>query len=622
MTRERLDSLLYEKKKKLRNSKFEYCDYFDEYLEFVENNPCSTIDDFLDIDIWELFIYLYQITDPITSLEENKETIYNFRSIFRDDDDEDEKLFLGLLFIFERLRRDGNIDEVIDFLEETNVIKGILKLNKIDFNGDTELRNIVIDTKQVFSKYLPSICAFFRLYSRDFDSLEDIIELVIDQIELRKAKEYNEDFNKSRLEGLNNREMKRFFAPSSNSKFYNDLCDTKRIFAKIDKIKNLVEEQTKMSEKHDKNIKKEIAGYDRAIVLLDEALKQNEVRNAKEIIKNVKDEDLKRAFLKVIYVKNMLYYEQLEKEYNRLNQNGSSNYASILQNYNISFTEQDLKEIVRKNELSDVEKIIKIAIKLDLSINKVELLKHTSLDKITKIKSLVDDGYISKKYLDNNETFMWDESDSLRIYEENIFCLDKYNLNPGMFISITDIIINSFDNFSFNLGVLNDYGLLKNLKNVKNLSFLGDSDLTYKIDKFLELGYERFLDTDLGILNLSNLKRLDMLKFLNMPVSDVSSMYKVLSNQKFIVDDNKIDEYLPNVVELSGKKDIYSVNFSDYKSTNRVYSIGGSLFSINKIRKALERGNSLYDTLFMNRNFSEEEYDNILKALGCYTTTK
>ena len=40
MTRERLDSLLYEKKKKLRNSKFEYCDYFDEYLEFVENNPC------------------------------------------------------------------------------------------------------------------------------------------------------------------------------------------------------------------------------------------------------------------------------------------------------------------------------------------------------------------------------------------------------------------------------------------------------------------------------------------------------------------------------------------------------------------------------------------------------
>ena len=65
--------------------------------------------------------------------------------------------------------------------------------------------------------------------------------------------------------------------------------------------------------------------------------------------------------------------------------------------------------------------------------------------------------------------------------------------------------------FINNLKILNDYGLLKYLKNVDNLSFLRDINLVSKIDKFLELGYESFLENDLGILNLSNLKRLDIL---------------------------------------------------------------------------------------------------------------
>ena len=258
---------------------------------------------------------------------------------------------------------------------------------------------------------------------------------------------------------------------------------------------------------------------------------------------------------------------------------------------------------------------------MNLTTQNVEILKHTSLDKFMRIKNLVDCGYISAKYLNNNEKFMWDESNLLDIYEENISYLDKFNLNPGMFINITDVIIYSFDIFSNNLKILNDYGLLKYLKNVDNLSFLRDINLVSKIDKFLELGYESFLENDLGILNLSNLKRLDILNSFNMPITDISTMYKVLSDQKFIIDDSKIDEYLPNVVELSEKKNIAS-NLSDFRNTNRVYSIGDSLFSINKINRLLESGNSLYDSLFMNRKFSEEEYDNILKALGCYTATK
>lgn len=615
MTREELGVLVDKRKKELKNSKFDYCEYFDEYEEFVKNNPCNTVESFANSDIWEVAKYLYQITEPIATLEENKETIDNFKSFF---DGIDSDLCCGMMGLFDELCSLGIVDEVVDFFEESGVIKGLLKINKIDFKNN-RLRNLIIDIKQVYKKDLPKISSFLKFYENDPESISVIMDLVLAHRELKKASDFTKDLKENCYCGYTNREEKRFL--ESKVKLYNKVCDAKSILNEVSKIRNLVDEQRSRASKYEKNIRKELCGYDKALTLLDVSLKRREITNAKEIIKNVKDEDMKKAFLKLIYEHNKVYYEELENEYNRLNQNDSNKYVALLQKYNISFTQEDVKEIMRRNNIDDTSEIINNIVKLNLTTQNVEILKHTSLDKFMRIKNLVDCGYISAKYLNNNEKFMWDESNLLDIYEENISYLDKFNLNPGMFINVTDVIIYSFDIFSNNLKILNDYGLLKYLKNVDNLSFLRDINLVSKIDKFLELGYESFLENDLGILNLSNLKRLDILNSFNMPITDISTMYKVLSNQKFIIDDSKIDEYLPNVVELSEKKNITS-NLSDFRNTNRVYSIGDSLFSINKINRLLESGNSLYDSLFMNRKFSEEEYDNILKALGCYTATK
>lgn len=615
MTREELGVLVDKRKKELKNSKFDYCEYFDEYEEFVKNNPCNTVESFANSDIWEVAKYLYQITEPIATLEENKETIDNFKSFF---DDIDSDLCCGMMGLFDELCSLGIVDEVVDFFEEPGVKKGLLKINKIDFK-DNRLRDLIIDIKQLYKYDLLKISSFLKFYENDPESITVIMNLVLAHRELKKASDFTKNLKENGYCGYTKREEKRFL--KSKVKLYNKICDTKSILNEVSKIRNLVDDQRSRASKYEKNIRKELYGYDKALTLLDVSLKRREITNAKEIIKNVKDEDMKKAFLKLIYEHNNVYYEELENEYNRLNQNDSNKYVALLQKYNISFTQEDVKEIMRRNNIDDTSEIIKNIVKLDLTTQNVEILKHTSLDKFMRIKDLVDCGYISVKYLNTNESFMWDESNSLDIYEENISYLDNFNLNPGTFINITDVIIYSFDSFSNNLKILNDYGLIKYLKNVDNLSFLGDINLVSKIDKFLELGYESFLENDLGILNLSNLKRLDILKSLNMPITDISTMYKVLSDQKFIIDDSKIDEYLPNVVELSEKKNITS-NLSDFRNTNRVYSIGDSLFSINKINRLLESGNSLYDSLFMNRKFSEEEYDNILKALGCYAATK
>ena len=556
MTREELGVLVDKRKKELKNSKFDYCEYFDEYEEFVKNNPCNTVESFANSDIWEVAKYLYQITEPIATLEENKETIDNFKSFF---DDIDLDLCCGMMGLFDELCSLGIVDEVVDFFEEPGVIKGLLKINKIDFK-DNRLRDLIIDIKQVYKNDLLKISSFLKFYENDPESITVIMNLVLAHRELKKASDFTKDLKENGYCGYTNREEKRFL--ESKVKLYNKICDAKSILNEVSKIRNLVDEQRSRASKYEKNIRKELCGYDKALTLLDASLKRREITNAKEIIKNVKDEDMKKAFLKLIYEHNKVYYEELENEYNRLNQNDSNKYVALLQKYNISFTQEDVKEIMRRNNIDDTSEIIKNIVKMNLSINNAELLKHTSLEKFMRVKNLVDSGYISVKYLNTNESFMWDESNSLDIYEENISYLDNFNLNPGMFINITDVIIYSFDSFSNNLKILNDYGLIKYLKNVNNLSFLGDINLVSKIDKFLELGYESFLENDLGILNLSNLKRLDILKSLNMPITDISTMYKVLSDQKFIVDDSKIDEYLPNVVELSEKKNITS-NLSD-----------------------------------------------------------
>ena len=95
-----------------------------EYEEFVKNNPCNTVESFANSDIWEVAKYLYQITEPIATLEENKETIDNFKSFV---DGIASDLCCGMMAIFDELCSLGIVDEAVDFFEESGVIKGLLK---------------------------------------------------------------------------------------------------------------------------------------------------------------------------------------------------------------------------------------------------------------------------------------------------------------------------------------------------------------------------------------------------------------------------------------------------------------------------------------------------------------
>lgn len=279
MTREELGVLVDKRKKELKNSKFDYCEYFDEYEEFVKNNPCNTVESFANSDIWEVAKYLYQITEPIATLEENKETIDNFKSFF---DDIDLDLCCGMMGLFDELCSLGIVDEVVDFFEEPGVIKGLLKINKIDFK-DNRLRDLIIDIKQVYKNDLLKISSFLKFYENDPESITVIMNLVLAHRELKKASDFTKDLKENGYCGYTNREEKRFL--ESKVKLYNKICDAKSILNEVSKIRNLVDEQRSRASKYEKNIRKELCGYDKALTLLDASLKRREITNAKEIIK-------------------------------------------------------------------------------------------------------------------------------------------------------------------------------------------------------------------------------------------------------------------------------------------------------------------------------------------------
>ena len=148
--------------------------------------------------------------------------------------------------------------------------------------------------------------------------------------------------------------------------------------------------------------------------------------------------------------------------------------------------------------------------------------------------------------------------------------------------------------------------------------FLLDSNLSSIIDKYLELGFESLLKEDLGILNFKNLKRLDVIHMLNIPVDSIDELQELLESKRFFMSDNDIDSYLLNDALFHEKEkfDISIDELDSLKSSNRCYSFDGVLVSIQKVIRLLNDGYDLYDAIFANMNVSEDEYNRVVNCLG------
>ena len=194
--------------------------------------------------------------------------------------------------------------------------------------------------------------------------------------------------------------------------------------------------------------------------------------------------------------------------------------------------------------------------------------------------------------------------------------LNEKGINPSIFNNNPTILIINYALLETNLNYLIDYNLLTSLKTTDNYNFLLESNLMEKIDKIIELGLYNFLEQDLDILNIpfDLLDRIELLNALDMPVTNIEDFWSIIESETFIVPDQDIKNYIPNITSLMPKKDLPLDKLNNFKSDNISLIIGNTIFSIPKIKRKITEGFTLYDALFYQKKVNLTTYRNITNS--------
>ena len=661
MTREIIEKLIDKRNKELEAPHISPIP-FEQCKKFIEENPYKNINDFLKIDIWRMISCIFAIKNPENAIE-IKYLISLIKSFIEEYEVE------SILTVMKKLEILNNAEVLpiaIDYIlaedldEEKNILKDLKKSLKEKIeklksdskkmkeieeefkDGDSKKSvddNIKLATDKTFKEctkivnYLkeevpqediPSIISLAKLFIIDSETLGETIgisffhqgmieyrDFIIESIEEIEAKE-GIKYKKKEKEKTVISKLKKDLKASDN------LDNIKELY---DQISKYVHEELNTIRKERKAANKEIAGYKVTLAALDRALKQEEIKKPQAIINTATSEEIKKAILKLIYEHNMEYYKRLEEELTELRKNTKNHYIYLLNDYNIQISESDLHKIMI-NKVSDLKEILNVITMIGIKENIVEIIKNTNVSITNRIRDLVENNYLSKSYIIKNPDIFTKESKKIDKIENGILIISSYNINPVIFLNNSEILVDNQENLIKNLEILKSYNLLKSIKNTSDFTFLTQTNIENKIDKFLELGYERCLVEDISLLNTNNIKRLDILKVLNIADQSKEELEKVLNSEKFFIRNEDISDYIPNITKYKEPVKIPSVDLVSFRKTCRTYEIGSNLFSIQKILRLLSTGNDLYTSIFSGVNLTEEEYNDVLKALNCYETTK
>ena len=183
-----------------------------------------------------------------------------------------------------------------------------------------------------------------------------------------------------------------------------------------------------------------------------------------------------------------------------------------------------------------------------------------------------------------------------------------------------------------NIQILKDYQLFEKIVQSNSKEFMIEEDLDKKIDRILELGLETYLQQDLNLLNqdIDSFKRIIILKRLNIPIEDISELYSILENKKFVISNQDIDNYIFDANKYSNKqiencnlsKQEFISSLEEFKNTELTYSFDGVFISKNKVIRNI---NNIENDNLSNKNqldavisetiLDDFEYEKIITCL-------
>ena len=612
MTRYELVEMIDKRKKKISVS-YEYDYKYYLCKDFIEQNPKFNSNKLIDCEIWEVVRCVLCVTYSNFSEEECNKFLDVLMTILGDADSDFAKDFLEFIYFSYKADDTGLI---LEYLAESDKDKRLEIADRIDSMNKSNYLNAILDVEESLSYTDYDLSPIYKFANDDFEKFIDVIVLFI----VRNEMNNDQKMFKEILDGLDS-------VPTSHDtrKAKKQFTRSKYNHAKLNSILGSINQYVykceSASSKHYKNITRESACLDNALIKLDNALKKDGIINGADIVSEISDLEIRYAFLLLIDEHNNNYIKTLNNKLDELSGKNDSFIKALFGKYQIPFTDKDIESFLDVS-LDELEMSIKILVReFGIPNNLViGILKKSNYDFINNIFSFAKRKYIPISYIEENPMILIPDSLLFDKFLYNLKALNSLSIiNPKLFYDNVSILFESSDsNFIRNVEVLKAYDLIGYLKTTKDFNFLLRDNLSNIIDRLLELGFEDYLIKDLGILNSNNLKRLELLKACNIPVEDYLDFRNIIDSKKFFVSDDKIDDYVYNAVLFKNKID--SINFDEnmlnsFISTYRVYNFDGVLVSAPKVKKLLSSGKSIYDAIFTGLILNDDEYDRVINCI-------
>lgn len=362
------------------------------------------------------------------------------------------------------------------------------------------------------------------------------------------------------------------------------------------------------------------------------AMQEPVITNYQSIIRQIPIPELKLETLKLIYFHNLNYQEQIEKRYQELTSKKEVQYQEFAKAFDLP---TDNIEDLMKKPLEDLKAMYPLLVSLGVKdqSRQEELLRISTLSRLSGIKILQNKGMISPNFLTENNNLFCEDKKEFEDLTKNIGFLLSLKLRPTIISKHSEILLSDPNVLSENLRQLQEYELPIDWSKNQDISFLTKPNIENKIDRWLELGYETLLEHHLELLNYSreSIKRLEVLKEIRIPLPETKEDLKViLDSPTFIIPEQEIDTYIQLVDRKENKKEInpsLEAILKPLESTKRTYQVEGNIFSKRKTLRNLSQEeevtqDTIVKSMITGTNLLLSDIEKVRKSLQGYNYKK
>jgi len=362
------------------------------------------------------------------------------------------------------------------------------------------------------------------------------------------------------------------------------------------------------------------------------AMQEPVITNYQSIIRQIPIPELKLETLKLIYSHNLSYQEQIEKRYQELTSKKEVQYQEFAKAFDLP---TDNIEDLMKKPLEDLKAMYPLLVSLGIKdqSRQEELLRISTLSRLSGIKILQNKGMISPTFLTENNNLFCEDKKEFEDLTKNIDFLLSLKLRPTIISKHSEILLSDPNVLSENLRQLQEYELPIDWSKNQDISFLTKPNIENKIDRWLELGYETLLEHHLELLNYSreSIKRLEVLKEIRIPLPETKEDLKaILDSPTFIIPEQEIDTYIQLVDRKENKKEInpsLEAILKPLESTKRTYQVEGNIFSKRKTLRNLSQEeevtqDTIVKSMITGTNLLLSDIEKVRKSLQGYNYKK